>query len=79
MKSWAIRDNTGRSVFPGGRPAYELGDAAVGYGLITIVAVIVVFLWGGGTLARFRYTCKRRYLYNLILTNSFPNDDDERT
>lgn len=47
--------NTGRSVFPGGRSAYELGDAAVGYGLITIAAVIVVFLWGPKTLARFRY------------------------
>lgn len=47
--------NTGRSVFPGGRSAYELGDAAIGYGIITITAIIVVFLWGPKTLARFRY------------------------
>ncbi len=47
--------NTGRSVFPGGRSAFQLGDAAIGYGLITIAAVIVVFLWGPKTLARFRY------------------------
>lgn len=46
--------NTGRSVFPGGRPAYELGDAAVGYAIITIAAAIVTFLWGSTTLARFR-------------------------
>lgn len=47
--------NTGRSMFPGGRSAYELGDAAIGYGLIAITALIVVFLWGSKTLARFRY------------------------
>jgi hypothetical protein len=47
--------NTGRSVFPGSRSALELGDAAVAYGLITITAIIVVFLWGPETLARFRY------------------------
>lgn len=47
--------NTGRSVFPGGRSAFELGDAAVGYGIMTITAAIVVFLWGSKTLARFRY------------------------
>ncbi len=47
--------NTGRSVFPGGRSAFQLGDAAVGYGLITITAAIVVFLWGSKTLAQFRY------------------------
>lgn len=47
--------NTGRSVFPGGRSTYELGDAAVGYAIITITAVIMVFLWGPKTLARFRY------------------------
>lgn len=48
--------NTGRSIFPGGRSAYELGDAAVGYAIITITAIIVVFLWGSKTLARFRYS-----------------------
>ena len=47
--------NTGRSVFPGSRSALELGDAAIAYGLITITAIIVVFLWGPKTLARFRY------------------------
>ena len=47
--------NTGRSIFPGTRSAFELGDGAIGYGLIAIVAVIVVFLWGSKTLARFRY------------------------
>jgi len=50
--------NTGRSVFPGGRAALELGDAAVAYGLITIAALIVVFLWGPKTLTRFRYSRK---------------------
>ncbi|HOI13496.1 MAG TPA: CPBP family intramembrane metalloprotease [Methanoculleus sp.] len=47
--------NTSRSVFPGGRPAYELADGAIGYSLITIAAMIVVFLWGAETLTRFRY------------------------
>ncbi|MEN6292464.1 MAG: CPBP family intramembrane glutamic endopeptidase [Methanobacterium sp.] len=47
--------NTGRSIFPGTRSAFELGDGAIGYGLIAITALIVVFLWGSKTLARFRY------------------------
>jgi len=47
--------NTGRSIFPGSRPAFELGDGAIGYGLIAITAVIVVFLWGPKTLSKFRY------------------------
>ena len=47
--------NTGRSVFPGGRSHYELADAAVGYSIIAITAVIVTFLWGAKTLARYRY------------------------
>lgn len=47
--------NTGRSIFPGSRSTFELGDGAIGYGLIAIVTVIVVFLWGSKTLARFRY------------------------
>lgn len=47
--------NTGRSIFPGSRSAYEMGDGVIGYGLILIAAVVVVFLWGGKTLARFRY------------------------
>jgi membrane protease YdiL (CAAX protease family) len=47
--------NTGRSIFPGTRAAFELGDGAIGYGLIAITAVIVVYLWGPKTLARFRY------------------------
>ncbi len=47
--------NTGRSVFPGGRSDFELADGAVGYSIISIAAVIVVFLWGSKTLARYRY------------------------
>ena len=47
--------NTGRSIFPGSRSAFELYDGVIGYGLIAITAVIVVFLWGSKTLARFRY------------------------
>jgi len=47
--------NTGRSIFPGTRSAFELGDGAIGYGLIAITAIIVVYLWGSKTLARFRY------------------------
>ena len=47
--------NTGRSIFPGSRSTFELWDGAIGYGLIAIVTVIVVFLWGSKTLARFRY------------------------
>lgn len=47
--------NTGRSVFPGGRSHFELADAAVGYSIIAITAVIVAFLWGSKTLARYRY------------------------
>ncbi len=50
--------NTGRSIFPGTRSAFELGDGVIGYGLIAITAVIVVFLWGPKTLARLRYACK---------------------
>lgn len=47
--------NIGRSIFPGTRSAFELGDGAIGYGLIAITAIIVVYLWGPKTLARFRY------------------------
>lgn len=47
--------NTGRSLFPGGRPALEMGDAAVGYSIVLITAVVVTFLWGAQTLARYRY------------------------
>lgn len=47
--------NTGRSIFPGSRSTFELYDGAIGYGLIAITAVIVVFLWGPKTLARYRY------------------------
>ena len=46
--------NTGRSIFPGSRSAFQLYDGAIGYGLIAITAVIVVFLWGPKTLTRFR-------------------------
>ena len=47
--------NTGRSVFPGGRSNFELADAAVGYYFIAITVIIIIFLWGPKTLARFRY------------------------
>ena len=47
--------NTGRSVFPGGRSHFELADGAIGYSIITITAVIVAFLWGSKTLARYRF------------------------
>jgi membrane protease YdiL (CAAX protease family) len=50
--------NTGRSIFPGSRSTFELWDGAIGYGLIALAAVIVVFLWGPKTLARFRYARK---------------------
>jgi membrane protease YdiL (CAAX protease family) len=47
--------NTARSLFPGGRPHFELGNAAVGYSIIILTAIVVIFLWGPKTLARFRY------------------------
>jgi membrane protease YdiL (CAAX protease family) len=47
--------NTGRSIFPGTRSAFELYDGAIGYGLIAVTALIVIYLWGPKTLARFRY------------------------
>jgi uncharacterized protein len=47
--------NTGRSIFPGGRSGFEMGNAAVGYSIIILAAVLVVILWGPRTLARFRY------------------------
>jgi hypothetical protein len=34
--------NTGRSLFPGGRAAFELGDATVAYGLVTLSALALV-------------------------------------
>ncbi len=46
--------NTGRSIFPGGRAAYELADASVGYSIIITAAAIVTLLWGPKTLARYR-------------------------
>jgi membrane protease YdiL (CAAX protease family) len=46
--------NTGRSIFPGGRSHFELADAAVGYSIIVIAAIVVTFLWGPKTLAHYR-------------------------
>ncbi len=51
-------DNVGRSVFPGGRTGFQLDDAAVGYSIVAVTAVIVAVLWGSKTLARFRYAPK---------------------
>jgi hypothetical protein len=47
--------NTGRSVFPGTRAAYEMANGVVGYTFILIAAVIVALLWDRKTLTRFRY------------------------
>jgi membrane protease YdiL (CAAX protease family) len=68
--------NTGRSVFPGGRSAYELDDAAVGYAIITITAVIVVFLCILKFLTRYRRQingfvyniCFKMQIYNTLIT-----------
>jgi uncharacterized protein len=43
--------NTGRSIFPGERAAYELSNGAVGYGLLIIAAIAVTLCWGPKTLA----------------------------
>ncbi len=48
--------NTSRTAFPGGRPAFEIADAAVGYTLVIITTVIIIFLWGSRTLAQYRHT-----------------------
>lgn len=47
--------NAGRTVFPGGRAAFELGNAAVGYSIVVMAAVAVTCLWGSRTLARYRF------------------------
>lgn len=52
--------NTGRSIFPGGRSAFELSNAAVGYGMITLAALAVVLLWDDKTLAHYRYAISRQ-------------------
>lgn len=46
--------NTGRSVFPGSRAAYEMANGVVGYTFILIAAVVVALLWDRKTLTRFR-------------------------
>jgi uncharacterized protein len=48
--------NTARSIFPGGRSAFELGNAAVGYSLVVIAAIIVVLLWKPQTLSQYRFS-----------------------
>ena len=45
--------NTGRTIFPGGRSHFELANATVGYSMIVVAAIVVVFLWGPKTLAHF--------------------------
>jgi uncharacterized protein len=44
--------NTGRTVFPGGRSAFEHGDAVAGYSLVILASIAVTFVWGASTLAR---------------------------
>lgn len=51
--------NTGRSIFPGGRSHFELGDAAIGYSLVSATAIIVTLLWGTKTLSQFRFQAKK--------------------
>ena len=48
--------NTARSIFPGGRPAFELSNAAIGYSIVVIASIIVVFLWGSQTLSQYRFS-----------------------
>lgn len=52
--------NTGRTIFPGGRQAFELADAAVGYSLIAASAMLVAYLWSPRTFARFRIPFTQR-------------------
>lgn len=52
--------NTGRTIFPGGRQAFELADAAVGYSLIAASAMLVAYLWAPRTFARFRFPFSQR-------------------
>jgi membrane protease YdiL (CAAX protease family) len=44
---------TARSVFPGGRHGYELGDGAISYAIIIFTAVLVTVFWGKSTLRDF--------------------------
>jgi len=48
--------NTARSIFPGGRSAFELGNAAIGYSLVVIAAIVVVLLWRPHTLSQYRFS-----------------------
>ncbi len=48
--------NTTRRIFPGGRSAFELGNAAVGYSLVVIASIVVVFLWKPQTLSQYRFS-----------------------
>lgn len=52
--------NTARSIFPGGRPAFELGNAVVGYSLVVIAAIVVIFLWGPQTLSQYRFSSGKK-------------------
>lgn len=44
---------TARSVFPGGRSAYELGDGSVSYTIIILTAICVTLVWGPKSLKNF--------------------------
>lgn len=60
--------NTGRSIFPGGRSHFELANAAIGYSLVSVTAIIVTFLWGAKTLSQFRFQTKQRASKDNVLT-----------
>jgi uncharacterized protein len=47
--------NTSRASFPNGGSHW---DPAVGYSIVAITAMIVTFLWGSKTLARYRYAVR---------------------
>lgn len=52
--------NTGRTAFPGGRAAFEQGDASIGYGLIIGITVLVVLACGPSLATCARHSQRRR-------------------
>lgn len=51
--------NTGRTIFPGGRSHFEIADAAVGYAMVVLATMVIIFLWGPKTLTRYKYSESR--------------------